>query len=269
MKNNTQFSSPFSVIPPYQMQVIHSSRLIYPRELYQRGVQRKRVEQIAAEFNEYTANEPKISFREGRFYVTDGQHTIESRILRNGGKDLPILCKVYTGLTMQQEALFFAAQNGFSAPLKAGVKLRAKVVGGDAISTAFVVANQRIGLVIDYGQRGSNYRIGCVGTAFRLYKQMGELLYCEAMQYIVTAWEGRPDSLRACVLNGMLHFVELYHDEFAPNRLIRALHQLQPMEVYRIGQDNPAKLPGWKKYVYPIYKAYNGRSRMDTLPMKF
>lgn len=51
MKNNTQFSSPFSVIPPYQMQVIHSSRLIYPRELYQRGVQRKRVEQIAAEFN--------------------------------------------------------------------------------------------------------------------------------------------------------------------------------------------------------------------------
>lgn len=96
MKNNTQFSSSFSVIPPYQMQVIHSSRLIYPRELYQRGVQRKRVEQIAAEFNEYTANEPKISFREGRFYVTDGQHTIESRILRNGGKDLPILCKVYT-----------------------------------------------------------------------------------------------------------------------------------------------------------------------------
>lgn len=43
----------------------------------------------------YTANEPKVSFRNGRYYVTDGQHTIEARILRNGGKDLPILCKVY------------------------------------------------------------------------------------------------------------------------------------------------------------------------------
>jgi hypothetical protein len=33
--------------------------------------------------------------------------------------------------------------------------------------------------------------------------------------------------------------------------------------------DNPAKLPGWKKYVFPIYAAYNGKSRKDALPMKF
>lgn len=39
--------------PPYQLMVIHSSKLIYPRELYQRGVERKRVELIAVHFNEY------------------------------------------------------------------------------------------------------------------------------------------------------------------------------------------------------------------------
>ena len=104
--------------------VIHSSKLVYPRELYQRGVERKRVELIAAHFNEYVANEPKVSFRNGQFIVTDGQHTIEGRIFRNGGKDLPILCKVYTGMTVEQEALLFAEQNGFSAPLTAGIRLR-------------------------------------------------------------------------------------------------------------------------------------------------
>ena len=83
--------------------VIHSSKLVYPRELYQRGVERKRVELIAAHFNEYVANEPKVSFRNGQFIVTDGQHTIEGRILRNGGKDLPILCKVYTGVYLQRK----------------------------------------------------------------------------------------------------------------------------------------------------------------------
>ena len=131
------------------MVVLHSSVLIYPRELYQRGVERKRVELISREFNEYIVNEPKISFRNGRYYVTDGQHTIEARILRNGGKDLPILCKVYTGLTMQQEALFFAEQNGHAAPLTAGIKLRAKVVGGDAPSKAFVAATNRVGLSLN------------------------------------------------------------------------------------------------------------------------
>lgn len=133
LKNDTEnFAASFNITPPYQMRVIHSSKLIYPREIYQRGVQRKRVELIAADFNEYVANEPKISFRNGKYYVVDGQHTIEARILRNGGRALPILCKVYTGMTMQQEALLFAEQNGHSAPLSEGIKLRAKVAGDDA-----------------------------------------------------------------------------------------------------------------------------------------
>lgn len=270
LSNTNNFSASFNVATPYQMVVIHSSKLIYPRELYQRGIQRKRVELIARDFNEYTANEPKISFRNGRYYVTDGQHTIEARILRNGGKDLPILCKVYTGLTMQQEALFFAEQNGHAAPLTAGIKLRAKVVGGDAISKAFLAATNRVGLSLNYdSQQLTDYRIGCVGTAFRLYKQMGEPLYCETMRLIVAAWEGKPDSFRASVLKGMMHFVELYHGEFSEERLLRALRSIHPVDIYRIGQDDPAKLRGWKKYVFPIYTAYNGKCRKDALPMKF
>lgn len=181
LKNDTNnFAASFNITPPYQMLVLHSKMLIYPRELYQRGVQRKRVEMIAADFNEYVANEPKVSFRNGKYYVVDGQHTIEGRILRNGGKDLPILCKVYTGLTMEQEALFFAEQNGHSAPLTAGIKLRAKVVGGDAPSKAFLAATNRVGLAFNYDSlQLSDYRISCVGTALKLYNQMGEKIYCE------------------------------------------------------------------------------------------
>ena len=37
LKDNT---NPFiHVNPPYQLMVIHSSKLVYPRELYQRGVE--------------------------------------------------------------------------------------------------------------------------------------------------------------------------------------------------------------------------------------
>ena len=64
LKNDAAgFAASFNITPPYQMVVLHSSVLIYPREVYQRGVQRKRVELIASHFNEYTANEPKVSFR--------------------------------------------------------------------------------------------------------------------------------------------------------------------------------------------------------------
>ena len=108
-----------------------------------------------------------------------------------------------------------------------------------------------------------------MGTALKLYNQMGEKIYCESLRLIVAAWEGKPDSFRASVLRGVMHFVELYHGEFSEERLIRALGNVHPMEIYRVGRDNPAKLPGWKKYVFPIYMAYNGKGRKDALSMKF
>ena len=202
--------------------------------------------------------------------VMDGQHTIEGCILLNGGEDRPILCKVYTGLTMEQEALLFAEQNGHAAPLSAGIKLRAKVVGGDAPSKAFVAATHRAGLSLNYdSMQLSDYRIGCVGTALKLYDQLGEEIYCEALRHIVEAWEGKPDSFRAAVLRGVMYFVQLYHGQYSEERLVRALSGVHPMELYRVSRDNPAKLPGWRRYVYPIYTTYNGKCRKDALPMKF
>ena len=98
---------------------------------------------------------------------------------------------------------------------------------------------------------------------------LGEEIYCEALRHIVEAWEGKPDSFRAAVLRGVMYFVQLYHGQYSEERLVRALSGVHPMELYRVSRDNPAKLPGWRRYVYPIYSAYNGKCRKDALPMKF
>ena len=144
------------------------------------------------------------------------------------------------------------------------------MVGGDAPSKAFVAATNRAGLSLNYdSMQLSDYRIGCVGTALKLYDQLGEEIYCEALRHIVAAWEGRPDSFRAAVLRGVMYFVQLYHGQYSEERLVRALSGVHPMELYRVSRDNPAKLPGWRRYVYPIYTTYNGKCRKDALPMKF
>ena len=68
---------------------INSAELKIPRTTYQRELNEDRVRRIAAEFDERIANEPKVSCRDGRYYVFDGQHTIAARKLLNGGRDLP------------------------------------------------------------------------------------------------------------------------------------------------------------------------------------
>ena len=101
----------------YKELTISSDQLLIPRTTYQRELNEKRVHRIAAQFDERIANEPKVSCRDGRYYVFDGQHTISARKLLNGGKDLPIRCKVFYGLTQEEEALLFAQQTGASAKL--------------------------------------------------------------------------------------------------------------------------------------------------------
>ena len=67
----------------YREMTINSSQLIIPRETYQRELNPERVRKIVKEFDERVANEPKVSCRNGKYYVFDGQHTIAARKILN------------------------------------------------------------------------------------------------------------------------------------------------------------------------------------------
>ena len=76
-----------AVVKPYHEMCLNSSELIVPRDTYQRALHPARVARIAKEFDERVANEPKISFRDGHYYVMDGQNTIAARKFLNGCMD--------------------------------------------------------------------------------------------------------------------------------------------------------------------------------------
>ena len=248
--------------------MLGSEELIIPRTTYQRTLNEDRVRRIAAEFDERIANEPKVSSRNGRYYVFDGQHTIAARKLLNGGRDLPIRCKVFYGLTESDEALLFAQQTGASASLTAGAKFRALVYGGDEDAMAFLKATEAVGLYVDYKQTRGAKRLACISTAFGLFQKVGDKVYREAMQAIVDAWKGDPDSLRAETVQGVVEFVDLYHGEYSRKRLVTRLRQMDPVVIFREGRAMTS-LPGYKRYLYQVYRIYNGSSAKTALPMKF
>ena len=186
-----------------------------------------------------------------------------------GGEDLPIRCKVFYGLSELDEAILFAQQTGASAQLTAGARLRALVYGRDPDALAFLKATESVGLRLDYNQDRGKHRIGCVGTAYGIYKKVGEEIYKEGMQHIVDAWEGAPDSLRFEILQGVVFFVDLYHAEYDSKRLVKQLRKYEPLTIYREGRSMGVNMAGHKKYMYQVYRMYNGSSRKYALPLKF
>ena len=136
----------------YKLMEVSSRDLEIP-DAYQRKLNTERVAKIVAGFNERIANEPKVSFRDGHYYVFDGQHTIVARKHMNGNNDLPILCKVYYGMTEAEEALLFAMQTGYSAALTPSARLRANLRGEDKASGEFYAATEEAGLHVGFARR--------------------------------------------------------------------------------------------------------------------
>ena len=254
---------------PYKEMMINSDKLEVPRSTYQRELVLEEVIDISNHFNECIANEPKVSFRDGRYFVFDGQHTIAARVHKNGGNPLPILCKVYFGMTEKEEVLLFAQQAGYSRMLGAGQEFRAKAFGDDPIACKFISVTEETGALLDLSQKRGKNRLACVSTAFKEFTRIGPEKYKEALRILLESWNGDPDSLRSEAVTAMCSFVDLYWGEYDRKRLVRRCHKMDPITIYREGRGMGDTMSGYKKYLFQVWKIYNGSSVKAALPLKF
>lgn len=175
----------------FAYQMVNSALLI-PCAEYQRVLHVEKVAHIAENFSEYVANEPKVSFRDGRFYIFDGQNTVEARRTCNGGMELPIRCKVFYGLTKEDEATLLAIQTGNATCLTAGERLRANLVAENPDALYFVGITSNAGVEFAYDGIRAPWKIYCIETAYELYKQYGCERYVEMLRIINEAWKVLP-----------------------------------------------------------------------------
>lgn len=232
-----------------------NSRLIISDPTYQRTLDHNRVKRIVSNFNPNVVNLVKVSSRDGKYYVFDGQHTLAALKLRNNNQDLMVDCKIYSGLTQQDEAKLFASQNGISTLPESNAKLKALFVAGDIDVVELHALVASMGIKMDFSKGGASNKIVAVKAAYNIYKKTSPSEFIEILTIIKEAWGGEQASYRAEILNGVSLFYSTYKGQIDIQRAISQFSKVSPNVIIREGKAFSEN--GAKKYARQLVEIYN------------
>ena len=257
MNNNT---------PEYEYKQVNTKD-IFVDPLYQRDLDSGKVSKIVKEWNPYLVNAVKVSYRDGRLWVFDGQHTIAAEKAKRGGRDCLVDCKIFYGLTRLDEMELFIAQNGAATAVKTREKYRALFNNGDPDITAMVRDCEMLGYIVDFSPAQAKNRIVALRTLFTSYKALKTDAFKDMMMVIREAWGGVSESLTAEILSGMTKFYLAYYGDFNRKRLVKRLSACSPLAIVRDGKLTASS--GANRYARVILGVYNKNASSGRLDERF
>ena len=228
---------------------------------YQRPLSEARIRKICQEFHELIVNVIKVSLRDGKFYVFDGQHTKAALERLNGGKPVMVDVMVYefVGLTSGEqrelEAEMFAWQTGNSRHVESPLRFRAFFESKDPEVIQFHEITNSAGVLMDFTRGEQDRKLICIKEAWNAWNDLGNSLYIDMLKQILHIWGGDKNSLQAPIIGGMSKFFKAYHDKLDRQVLFDALSSESPLRIIKDG----AKSPGHSKFKYTrqILMRYN------------
>lgn len=196
----------------------------------QRKLSPARVQKIRENFSPLIANPVKVSLRDGKYFIFDGMHTRTALSDLNGTENFPILCRVYTGLTEEDEARLFAMQFGFAEAVPMGYRLRALEVAKDPDVLRFLRATRDSGFKIALGSHHTeNGCLAAVCTAYKAYHALGVEEYTRMLVILHKTWAGENWSVTRNMLAGMTRFMQMY--EVSTPAFVKALRETTYQDI--------------------------------------
>ena len=181
---------------------------------YQRDLNLSRVRYIVNNFDPDLVGIPQVSYRDGKLFVFDGQHTIKALSLVKNDPAYPIVCKVYYGLSGEEEAGLFHKFNTSRMPINAISIIKAQAAYGDEKIKSFLQCTKSAGFIIDPTKpRNCRYGIRAVRTALNCFSSLGAENYKFMLDLLRRTWRGERWSLNQNMLNAMELLLRVFWHE--------------------------------------------------------
>ncbi|MDM8086314.1 hypothetical protein QUV83_16185 [Cellulomonas cellasea] len=192
----------------------------------QRSLDLNRASRIAARFDPSALGAITVSERsDGSHHIVDGQHRSAAARMAQGD-DATVLCLVYIGLSVEDEAALFRKLNTTKQvhPLQ---RFKVRLVEGDPIALILNDILSNSGWSVQGGKEQRKF--AAVGALERVYLGAGikrkgfqQGAVRTTIQTITTAWGHNPDGVRQEIVSG-LGMVFIKHPEADANKITREL----------------------------------------------
>jgi len=188
----------------------------------QRGFDKKWANEIFAIFDVDKMQTPHVSYRDGHFFIMDGQHTIEAcKMFLGNWKDQMIDCWVYEGLSETEEADMYLALNNKKQD-KLFNRFRVALLAG------YETENRINEIVMSEGLAISNNKtpgaIESVGTLTKIYKRDGATVLGNILHIAKEAWGDA--GLQVPIMDGIGLLLHRYNGQIQQQNLIILLKKV-------------------------------------------
>ena len=198
----------------------------------QRRLDPARVSEIVKNYSAKIANPVKVSYRDGEYHIFDGMHTRTAQCIINGTDDFPIFCRVYYGLSKEDEAHLFAAQFGSSEPVPMGYRLRALEVAKDPEVLDFLKVTAKSKFKVNLGTPiARNGYIAAVCAAFKAYRDLGAAEYIRMLKILHRTWAGESWSVSRNMIGGMTRLMKMY--EIKANPFVKVFREVTQDDILK------------------------------------
>lgn len=197
---------------------------------YQRPAKPKQSDRINREFKPIIFDEPKVSRRADGDYIVDGQQRRDALQKRGYGR-MRMLCKVYHGLTIEQEAELFSQPQSTQLRLIPAEKFRADWRRGDPVAVSIAQEVERSGFHLHLKDSGTNHMpsntLDAVAALVHVRRQFGPAALPEVLDLLWAAWGHTHHRVKGSTVEGLALFCHRYDGAVAgpydPRRVVQVL----------------------------------------------
>lgn len=208
--------------------------------LYQRNLVMPWAQWIADHFNPNLVETLQVSYRDGRYWVFNGQHTLTALKLKFHDDSYPVMCKIYRGLTIEEEARLFYEFNTCTRKMSSASMIKARAVYGDEEVKAFLKHTLDTGFIIAPGKCvNCRYGIQAVATALKCFSALGPDGYDRMLRLLKKTWEGEQWSITANMLNAATLLVKTYGEKLNEKRFVTRLQEVTKGQLKRVAAEYP------------------------------